>query len=320
MHGRTQLFVLLTTGSLALIGLAAAMADDEQSAEAPATDAQDSEATAADAAERQSVDLPEPHDTATVWPRALTTIEDVVALLDAKIDTGEIKTAEIDTGEINTAETSERVSDEEEGEDANAGLTLEGLVNLLAEQTTAPLRLDLGALEELGIEPEVPVELEALPQGVSARSFLEIVLKTLDPELTWMVRHEVLWVTTREVAEDLDNQVIKVYDVVDLAAFCVREDGTVDTDVDTLIDLITHTIQPDSWEDTGGSGRVSELELSGTRALVVGNTWQTHERIAGLLAGLRAMRHKKSGIPGCGHACGYAPYFSGSASYDGAAA
>ena len=92
----------------------------------------------------------------------------------------------------------------------------------------------------------------------------------------------------------------KVYDVVDLAAFCVRDDGTVDTDVEAIIELIIHTIQPDSWEYAGGIGRVSELELSGTRALVVGNTWQTHERIAGLLAGLRAMRHKESRIPGCG--------------------
>ncbi|MEK6249185.1 MAG: hypothetical protein N2C12_13470, partial [Planctomycetales bacterium] len=59
-------------------------------------------------------------------------------------------------------------------------------------------------------------------------------------------------------------------------------------DFDSLINLITTTIEPDSWEDVGGPGTVAPFETN--LSLVVSQTQEVHEKIADLLRQLRRLQ------------------------------
>jgi len=65
--------------------------------------------------------------------------------------------------------------------------------------------------------------------------------------------------------------------------------GGAQADFETLIDLITSTIEPDSWEDVGtGTGSIRGFDTN--LSLVVSNTQEVHEKIADLLAQLRRLQ------------------------------
>ncbi len=64
--------------------------------------------------------------------------------------------------------------------------------------------------------------------------------------------------------------------------------GGVVADFSTLMTLIQETIDPDSWEENGGNGRMSPFPLS--LSLVISNTEETHEKIAKLLQQLRRLQ------------------------------
>ncbi len=66
--------------------------------------------------------------------------------------------------------------------------------------------------------------------------------------------------------------------------------GAVLADFETLKELIRETINPDSWEETGGEGfgRMREFPLS--LSLVISNTEEVHEKIAKLLQQLRRLQ------------------------------
>jgi general secretion pathway protein D len=64
--------------------------------------------------------------------------------------------------------------------------------------------------------------------------------------------------------------------------------GGVIADFDTLIDLITSTIQPDTWTDNGGQGSISGFPTN--LSLVVSQTQDIHADIADLLQQLRRLQ------------------------------
>ena len=59
-------------------------------------------------------------------------------------------------------------------------------------------------------------------------------------------------------------------------------------DFDSLIDLITSTIAPTSWTESGGTGSIAPFETNLT--LVVSQTQEIHEQIADLLKQLRRLQ------------------------------
>ena len=61
-------------------------------------------------------------------------------------------------------------------------------------------------------------------------------------------------------------------------------------DFDTLIDLVTSTIQPDTWTDNGGQGSISGFPRGSL--LVVSQTDDIHEDLQQLLNMLRAAPDK----------------------------
>lgn len=64
--------------------------------------------------------------------------------------------------------------------------------------------------------------------------------------------------------------------------------GSSTADFDSLITLITTTIEPESWEDVGGPGTVAPFETN--LSLVVSQTQEVHEKIADLLRQLRRLQ------------------------------
>ncbi|MFM7205097.1 MAG: hypothetical protein ACKO4T_00290 [Planctomycetaceae bacterium] len=64
--------------------------------------------------------------------------------------------------------------------------------------------------------------------------------------------------------------------------------GGVQRDFQSLIDLITQTVQPTTWSDVGGNGTVKMFDTS--LSLVVSQTQEVHEEIENLLAQLRRLQ------------------------------
>ncbi len=66
--------------------------------------------------------------------------------------------------------------------------------------------------------------------------------------------------------------------------------NSIGVEYDSLVELITSTISPDSWSEVGGSGAIEGL--SGQAVLVVAQTDDVHDKIARLLTELRHMQEK----------------------------
>lgn len=74
------------------------------------------------------------------------------------------------------------------------------------------------------------------------------------------------------------NQVYYVSDLV------TSPDGKLE-DYDTLIDLVTSTIEPDSWVGVGGQGTLAAFQSN--KSLVINQTGENHDKIHELFAHLR---------------------------------
>ena len=173
---------------------------------------------------------------------------------------------------------------------------LSDVASALAHQYEINVRLDTKALDGVGIGNDTPITVTV--NHVSLRSALELMLRDL--ELTWLIQHETLMITTPEVAEE--NLHTRVYDVRDL----VDPDGTfaslaeadplagegVYPDFDSLIELTTTTIAPDTWDDVGGPGSIDSFYSSKAFALVVSQTDPVHDQIEKLFADLRALERE----------------------------
>ena len=155
------------------------------------------------------------------------------------------------------------------------------------------VRFDRKALKDVGIAADAPVTFQV--SGISARSALELILRQLD--LTWVIAHEMLLITTPEEAET--RLVTKVYDVEDLVFRCQQVGDTEYRgsccDFDSLTDVITATIQPTSWDCVGGPGSIAPFEAAGIIAIVFSQTQEVHEEVEALLADIRNARREKPG-------------------------
>jgi hypothetical protein len=161
-----------------------------------------------------------------------------------------------------------------------------------------PLVIDKQALAEEGINLNEPVSLKL--HQVSLRSALNLVLQPF--HLTYVVKEEVVIVTTRKRARGaLVTQTYAVADLVipvDRAPVVVAVESqqaeikrvdpkkirTVEND---LIALITSTVSPRDWSNTGGPGTIEYFPLS--MSLVVNQTADVQEQVAELLAALRRL-------------------------------
>lgn len=147
--------------------------------------------------------------------------------------------------------------------------------------------IDVKSLEDFGIDTATPVSAQL--RDAKLESCLYLVLESL--ELTWMIRHELLMITTPEKAEA--NLEIRVYPARDLVL--IERERTVDADFDGLISMITNSIEPDSWDMVGGPGSI-EPEFN-SLSLVISQPWRVHRQIEPLLTTLRKVREMQGIAP-----------------------
>lgn len=165
---------------------------------------------------------------------------------------------------------------------------LSDVVEFLKEKTSIQIIIDQKALDDVGMTTDTPVTVNVV--GVKLRSALDLMLRQSD--LTWTIAHEVLLITTQEEAETMLRA--RVYDVSDLPAFRNAPDGPI-PDYDSLIETITATVEPESWDTVGGPGSIAPYDAIGIQVLVVSQTWKVHEEIEALLDKLRNVYGKGSG-------------------------
>ena len=125
------------------------------------------------------------------------------------------------------------------------------------------IQFDRKALNEADIEPDAPITL--VLKGRTLRSALRHMLKPLD--LSFIIRDEVLLITTPEVAEN--HIITQVYDVQNLVGLEMIDDAAApmsheqrlafdrDSDYGSIINVIVACVAPSSWpEGTGPPGGI----------------------------------------------------------------
>jgi hypothetical protein len=94
-----------------------------------------------------------------------------------------------------------------------------------------------------------------------------------------------------ELQRENETPVARVYPVASLV-LPTPDSPPENADYDTLIDLITSSIAPESWDTVGGPGSIEAFPAS--RSVVITQTPPVHERITSLLQNLEQQR----GAPG----------------------
>lgn len=121
---------------------------------------------------------------------------------------------------------------------------------------------------------------------IRAGAALRIALEQLD--CAYVPRDGVLVITTATEAES--RMVTRTYDVADL----VWNSRYQAADFESMIELITTTLAPTSWEEVGGPGAIQEYESDGLLCLVISQTAEVHDDIADLLDSLRRTRNARA--------------------------
>ncbi len=163
---------------------------------------------------------------------------------------------------------------------------LHEVLDYLKNHHKIEIQIDTKALEDVGIATDTPVTVDL--KGVILRSALRLMLKKLS--LTYLVKDGVLQITTPEEA---DNQLeTKVYPVADLV-LPEGASGEAQADFDSLIDLLTSTIKPTTWDEVGGPGSI--MPFGTGMSIVVSQTQDVHEQIDDILAQLRKIKREQGG-------------------------
>ncbi|MCA9140090.1 MAG: sigma-70 family RNA polymerase sigma factor [Planctomycetales bacterium] len=149
--------------------------------------------------------------------------------------------------------------------------TLSDAVRELSDQLELPIMIDHRALEEFGIDSDVPVSVDL--KGVAAYDLMAIMFD--EHELALGFHNNILTVTSLEVAED--RLLTRIYWLEGIG---------LGGDFQSLLNLIEATVVPDTWESLGGSSTMSPVP--GKRpGLVINSTYDVHRQVEQLIKALR---------------------------------
>lgn len=162
---------------------------------------------------------------------------------------------------------------------------LNEVLDFVKDKHKVVLFADKQSFESEGLDTATPVTFKI--DGISLDSALHLMLDPLD--LTFVPRFEGIMITMKSKAEELLER--KVYGIRDLTAPPGTAVGDEDDSyaADKLIDLITATVAPISWQASGGRGSAKSIK----GMLVVAQTYEIHREIEALLTQLRAIRKGK---------------------------
>ncbi len=165
----------------------------------------------------------------------------------------------------------------------------------IAERAGLIVVIDKAGIHEEGVTKYEPVTVN-LSSPVSVESALKLILEPL--HLDYVIDGETITITSE--SRNAGKLFTRSYGVADLvipvpahihapgAGSRGKPAKRVEADFETLIDLITNTVVPSTWDDVGGHGSIAEFPK--TLSLVVSQTEDVHEHIADLLAQLRRLQ------------------------------
>ena len=165
---------------------------------------------------------------------------------------------------------------------------LQDVIDYLKDQHRIEIQIDTRALADVGIGTDTPVTRNL--KDVSLRSALRLTLHELG--LTYLIQDGVLMITTPEEAETRLKTV--VYPVADLVMDYRTKSGETWSDFDSLVEIITATVCPMTWDEVGGPGSVVSNNIGNTKTLVVSQTDDIHEQIKDILTQLRRVAQTPS--------------------------
>ena len=164
---------------------------------------------------------------------------------------------------------------------------LHDVVRHLGDTAGVPIQIDHRALGDVGLDYGDLIVTATLG-GETLEQALRRLLRPFD--LVATIRDEVIMVTTPEECEC--SLLTCIYPVADLV-LPSREDELegelhdfADADFFALMDAVSYTVRPDTWEDVGGPGAMTPY--SHILCLVVAQTPEVHGEVVDLLAKLRA--------------------------------
>jgi hypothetical protein len=153
---------------------------------------------------------------------------------------------------------------------------LDEVIKMLQKDLGLPLIVNKMALEDIKVGYDSTITL-ALPKGISNRSLLKSILGELG--LAYVIKNETIEVTSQAKAQtEMVTRIIQIDDLMN-STFTFGGGGRVGAgtpvDAQALIDLITSTIEPNSWEKNGGQGKIYYF----ARTLVIKNTAEVINRM-----------------------------------------
>ncbi len=146
------------------------------------------------------------------------------------------------------------------------GETLAEVVDYFKSELGVPIFIDRKALEEQAIDATSDAVAQIEISDVSFRTAIGLMLRDLD--LKMLIRDEVLWVTTTEVADE--TMFTRVY----------RRNPAWKVTDDQILNAIHAVVDPESWENLGGPGSIAVIG----GGLVVRNAFHVHDEIDKLFA------------------------------------
>ncbi|MCC9598939.1 hypothetical protein LOC67_00095 [Stieleria sp. JC731] len=138
----------------------------------------------------------------------------------------------------------------------------------LSSSHKIPIVLNLRALEEIGLDADVPVTIDL--RNVKLRSFLRLMLSDLD--MAYLVKDDVLQLTTVEAAEG--NLTVEIYTL----------EGSLAERGAEVTKAITSVIVPDIWEGVGGPASAISID----HVIIVSATSDVHHQVDLFLSKLAA--------------------------------
>lgn len=147
-------------------------------------------------------------------------------------------------------------------------------LRVISDLHEIPIVLDVRALEEVGIDHDIPVNIDL--RRVSLRSFLRLMLR--DIALTYQIKDEVLQITTVEAAE---SELITNMYVLPKALGAKSEQ---------VVKALTSTVHPHVWEVTGGPSSAVAID----HVLIISATSDVQLRTQSFLRTLRTAYEKSA--------------------------
>jgi hypothetical protein len=152
---------------------------------------------------------------------------------------------------------------------------LRDVITQVAKQAGMPIDIDIRAFETAGIDLEIPVTFQAVPLPLA--TLLERMLRPFD--LTYTIVADRLVITTRE--REAERLSVAVYPVNRLIGA-----GPKGRSFESLMNLVTTTVTPDSWAEVGGPAAIRWLD-GDPACLVIAHSTAGHRAVDAFLRSLR---------------------------------